>query len=89
MAVSINYSKEIHGKPITFENCYVKVVSAFTTKEYCVAHVIVYIDSQKSDAVSELRYQFPPNMNDGSANNIKQAYLHIKTLPEFEGAIDC
>jgi len=22
-------------------------------------------------------------------NPIKQAYLHLKTLPEFEGAVDC
>jgi hypothetical protein len=25
----------------------------------------------------------------GGPNPIKQAYLHLKTLPEFEGAEDC
>jgi hypothetical protein len=26
---------------------------------------------------------------DGAPNFIRQAYLHLKTLPEFEGATDC
>lgn len=32
-------------------------------------------------------YDFVPSMSD--SNFIKQAYLHLKTLPEFEGAVDC
>jgi maleate cis-trans isomerase len=33
------------------------------------------------------RYDFEPKMND--KNFITQAYEHLKTLPEFTGAIDC
>ena len=44
-----------------------------------------------SDDVSryERTYGFEPSVADGSANFIKQAYLHLKTLPEFSGSEDC
>jgi len=44
-----------------------------------------------SDDVSkyERTYGFEPSVADGSANFIMQAYLHLKTLPEFAGAEDC
>lgn len=34
-------------------------------------------------------YFFQPSVADGSPNFIKQAYLYLKTLPEFSGAEDC
>jgi len=34
-------------------------------------------------------YSFEPSVADGSPNFIKQAYLYLKTLPEFSGAEDC
>jgi hypothetical protein len=34
-------------------------------------------------------YFFRPSIADGSPNFIKQAYLYLKTLPEFSGAEDC
>jgi hypothetical protein len=34
-------------------------------------------------------YTFEPSVEDGAGNFIKQAYEHLKTLPEFEGAEDC
>lgn len=37
----------------------------------------------------ERSYSFEPSVNDGSHNFIKQAYLYLKTLPEFAGAEDC
>jgi hypothetical protein len=41
----------------------------------------------KANAVKKESYQFTPNMN--SDNFIKQAYLHLKSLPEFADAVDC
>jgi hypothetical protein len=35
------------------------------------------------------KYKFEPSVADGSSNFIKQAYLYLKTLPEFAGAEDC
>jgi hypothetical protein len=37
----------------------------------------------------ERSYSFEPSVDDGSPNFIKQAYLYLKTLPEFSGAEDC
>lgn len=33
-------------------------------------------------------FYFVPSVEDGSPNFIKQGYEYLKTLPEFEGAID-
>lgn len=35
------------------------------------------------------QYSFTPSVEDGAPNFIKQAYLYLKTLSEFEGAEDC
>jgi|APGre2960657404_1045060.scaffolds.fasta_scaffold00383_17 hypothetical protein len=37
----------------------------------------------------ERTYSFEPSVDEGSVNFIKQAYLYLKTLPEFSGAEDC
>lgn len=37
----------------------------------------------------ERAYSFEPSVAEGSENFIKQAYLYLKTLPEFSGAEDC
>jgi hypothetical protein len=37
----------------------------------------------------ERTYVFEPSVADGAPNFIKQAYLYLKTLPEFAGAEDC
>lgn len=34
------------------------------------------------------QYVFVPSVDDGSPNYHKQGYEYLKTLPEFEGAID-
>jgi hypothetical protein len=41
------------------------------------------------NAQYERPYRFEPSVADGSVNFIKQAYLYLKTLPEFAGATDC
>jgi hypothetical protein len=33
------------------------------------------------------QFVFAPNLD--GPNFIKQAYEHLKTLPEFDGAVDC
>lgn len=37
----------------------------------------------------ERTYSFVPSVAEGAPNFIKQAYLHLKTLPEFSSAEDC
>lgn len=35
------------------------------------------------------QYQFEADLSAGAENHIRQAYKHLKTLPEFENAVDC
>ena len=52
------------------------------------AQVRAVVSFTKDDKrVGEKEYFYVPNM-DGS-NFIKQAYEHLKALPEFAGATDC
>ena len=61
---------------------------------------VVSINGNKSSAQATVRYvdgtltfqknfTIPLSVADGSPNFIRQAYLHLKTLPEFAGAEDC
>lgn len=40
------------------------------------------------DKYSDFDFDFTPNLSEGSANYIEQAYNYAKTLPEFADAID-
>jgi len=62
---------------------YIKVASINATKERARCRVIFY-DVDK--VVSIKAYEFTPSMQ--GPNFIKQAYDHLKTLPEFAGAAD-
>lgn len=86
MALSITKTITISGKDVTFSDAYAKVTSIQGTKD-----VIVACFEFRPDAVgvpfawgSE---SFVPSL-DGD-NFIRQAYLHLKTLPEFANAVDC
>lgn len=70
-----NISKDI--------DAYIKVLTVSGSKEELNIAVLF------SDHSVNFRqnYNFTPDL-DGH-NFIKQAYLHLKTLPEFGGAIDC
>lgn len=62
-----------------------KVKQVFASKENIEATVIF---SSKEISFSK-EYSFPASVVDGSPNYIKQAYQHLKTLPEFENSEDC
>lgn len=64
---------------------YIRVCNVLASKNICEIKVEL-----KGDALELVRtYQFDADLTDESANHIKQAYLHLKTLPEFADAIDC
>ena len=66
-------------------NVYIKISSIDGDKENINATVaFIYEQSQFNKS-----YAIPVSVNDGSNNFIKQAYIHLKTLPEFAGATDC
>jgi hypothetical protein len=68
------------------ENAYWKVTDIVGTKTNIKFCVCALSDEIQVDAVT---YSFTPSVDESSANFIKQAYEHLKTLPEFADAIDC
>ena len=87
MALEKNYSfKTKYGVDAIIDNCYIKVNSINTTKSFGTA-LVQFFPNDKSIVLEELPYQFAYDIT--GENPIKQAYLHLKTLPEFATATDC
>jgi len=70
-------------KTVALKDAYIKVHRVEGSKDELLATVLITSGTKKIANV----YSFVPSMSD--ANFIKQAYAHLKTLPEFEGAVDC
>lgn len=64
---------------------YCKIVSIQGTKQS--GKVIVESTGDTFKSVSE--YEVPFTVENDSPNFVKQAYLHLKTLPDFAEASDC
>ena len=77
--------KLLLGEQTSTMNAYIKVVSISGGKEQ------LRVSVGFSEGVKEFvkTYSFKPSVVNGSTNFIAQAYEHLKTLPEFDGAIDC
>jgi hypothetical protein len=67
-------------------NTYVKVDSVQGSKD-AASMVVSFKNTNTGEVFSHKSYKFIPAMD--SKNFIAQAYEHLKTLPEFAGAIDC
>jgi hypothetical protein len=86
MALSIDKTIDISGKAVTFSSAYVKVTSIQGTKDSIVA-CFEFRPNADGVAFAWGASSFVPSL-DGD-NFIRQAYLHLKTLPEFANATDC
>lgn len=80
--IATQYGKLDSGESSISKNCYAKVESVTGTKNQMVARVSFATDAD----TLFFKYQFSPSVAEGSQNFIKQAYEHLKTLPEFAGA---
>lgn len=67
-------------------NAYHRVENIKLRKTSIDFQVLVYVDSEKN-AFEYKNYSCGYDLE--GDNPIKQAYEHLKTLPEFEGATDC
>lgn len=72
------------GIPVT--DAYIKVRSVAGSKNEITCLIGYHVDPSEAEFMST-QHTFAPDM-DGK-NFIKQAYEHLKTLPEFAGATDC
>jgi hypothetical protein len=68
-------------------DCYIKVIQVSGDKNNLITKIAATKSSNTGEFVWQKEYEFVPNMN--SSNFIAQAYEHLKTLPEFAGAINC
>lgn len=78
-------ARDNFGIDVVLENTYCKVSSIAATKEDATA-TVAFLSGPDGNLYKQKEYQFAPNMDGG--NFIKQAYEHLKTLPEFAGAAD-
>jgi hypothetical protein len=66
------------------KDAYWKINRIYGNKDGFNIEIHVFIDDK---VYKQIDASFVPDLN--GANFIRQAYLHLKTLPEFAGAIDC
>lgn len=83
--IQTNIGKIENGTQRVLFDAYVKVVSINGDKN----NVIAAVHFEGDNVRFIKKYQVPISVDSGSANFIAQAYNHLKTLPEFAGAIDC
>ena len=71
---------------VAINGCYIKV-RAISGDKNSVTASVSFSANQSAETFAMGEVTFTPSM-DGK-NFIAQAYEHMKTLPEFAGAIDC
>jgi len=87
MALQISLSlTDNFQQVIDFADCYVKTSSVLSTKEYSTITYSVY---KEKDGVLLQQNVINFALDFDGPNPIKQAYLHLKSLPEFADAVDC
>lgn len=78
--------KSNFGDDVFFNNAYVKVNGLHGDKNSLRIDVNVH-RTEGGAILDQHQFYFSPTL-DGK-NFIAQAYEHLKTLPEFDGATDC
>lgn len=85
MAFSLNY---VTSAGLTCDNCYARIEQLNISKTGATAIMRYYVDAGNPTPFESKTYEFNYNLS-GNDNAFKQAYEHIKTLPEFSDATDC
>jgi len=87
MALQKNITLETNfGTQATFEKAYIRVNSVNVEKGF--GRALVHTQKEKDGQVLEQKgYSFGYDLN--GLNPIAQTYNYLKSLPEFDGAVDC
>ena len=73
-------------KEVPFPGAYIKILSVFTSK--LTNHLTYGIYKEANGKLlKEGREEFKIDLE--TPNPLRQAYLHLKSLPEFADAVDC
>jgi hypothetical protein len=81
------YLEDNFGEKVLLKDLYIRVDRLDATKQQVNATVGFYRDGEIKIGVHTDVYRFAPALV--GDNFITQAYEHLKTLPEFDGAVDC
>ena len=84
MALKTNYTT---SSDVTINSAYVRVEGVQLSKEHTSFVVCYYVSASSKTAADRQVNSCPYNLE--GENPIKQAYEHLKTLPEFSDAVDC
>lgn len=72
---------------VSITDCYIKVTDMKGNKDL-MSFMVDYHKASDQGSIHQKRFTFTPSVADNSDNFIKQAYVYLKTLPEFSGAGD-
>lgn len=75
------------GDTVVFNNAYYKIDSIGGNKNNLFFTISLFKE-KNGLYINDKQYKFIPNL-ESDDNFIKQAYLYLKTLPEYADAIDC
>jgi hypothetical protein len=78
------------GVDVELQDCYVRVSGLSGTKTAMTANVDIFKKPEGEFAtvlLANQKHDFAPDLS--GANFIVQAYNHLKTLPQYAGAVDC
>jgi len=89
MALTINKTEiDNFGLSQTLPSAYCKVCFISGDKTN-INFKIDVMNTAKDFVYLQKSYSFTPSVANGSSNFIEQAYVYLKTLPEYTGATDC
>jgi hypothetical protein len=87
MALMATLSKDIPLVGTVQVPSYCKVTFVVADKGTVEATMVARKDAADGQVVTSQVFRFTPDLS--GPNFIAQAYLHLKSLPEFAGATDC
>jgi hypothetical protein len=87
MALAMSITVPVVTQSVTFDGAYCTASSLAGSKDAMSVNVEMRTE-RGGDIIAMRSYPFPYDL--ASADNaFRQAYLHLKSLPEFAGAVDC
>jgi hypothetical protein len=86
MALTQDITIQVGSKEVVFTGAYAKVTEYHGDKVR-MTFVVSWSESAGESAIRQSTFGCAVDLN--GDNPIRQAYLHLKTLPEFADAVDC
>lgn len=84
---TVTFSLPGYSGELTAASAYTAITGLSGNKKLLTIQATTFDSSSRSNQLSTASFRFVPALN--QINFIEQAYLHLKTLPEFSDAVDC